>query len=177
MSRMVEPLTSGRSEPPGEPSRRSEPPDSDFRRDQNRLPQHLGSDGTVKGRRQALRKALKANEATEESSASRPIFSVGGGRKWVQSQFSRTKGWTDEISCCTEIKDIAAHLVLRSQDTRHGSKVSSPMMERIPCITLEGISIALPLIVLGMTGSITGSSKKSAGPSKRCTSRRGQFVM
>ena len=63
MSRMVEPLTSGRSEPPGEPSRRSEPPDSDFRRDQNQLPQHLGSDGTVKGRRQALRKALKANEA------------------------------------------------------------------------------------------------------------------
>ena len=52
-----------RAEPPGEPSRRSEPPDSDFRRDQNRLPQHLGSDGTVKGRRQALLKALKANEA------------------------------------------------------------------------------------------------------------------
>ena len=71
MCGIVEPLTSGRSEPPGEPSRRSEPPDSDFRRDQNRLPQHLGSDGTVKGRRQALRKALKANEATEESSASR----------------------------------------------------------------------------------------------------------
>ena len=41
--------------------------------------------------------------------------------------------------------------------------------------TLQGINIALPLIVLGMTGSITGSSKKSAGPSKRCTSRRGQF--
>ena len=135
-SRMVEPLTSGRSEPPGEPSGRSEPPDSDFRRDQNRLPQHLGSHGTVKGRRQALRKALKANEATEESSASRPMFSVGGGRKWVQSQFSRTKGGTDEISCCTEIKDIAAHLVLRSQDTRHGSKVSSPVMERIPCIEI-----------------------------------------
>ena len=63
---------------------------------------------------------------------SRPMFSVGGGKKWVLSQFSRTKGLTDEISCCTEIKDIAAHLVLRSQDTRRGSKVSSPVMKRIP---------------------------------------------
>ena len=60
-SRMVEPLTSGRSEPPGEPSGRSEPPDSDFRRDRIRTPQHLGSHGAVQGRRQALRKALKAN--------------------------------------------------------------------------------------------------------------------
>ena len=80
-----------RAEPPGDPSRRSEPPDSDFRRDQNRLPQHLGSDGTVKGRRQALRKALKANEATEKSSTSRPMFSVGGGRKWVQSQDTESR--------------------------------------------------------------------------------------